>query len=390
MTSMKILSLSTCELDPVLGSGKTRLRWSQGLRDLGHSVEMAEPRDYETFYGMRRALRFRQAWGACSFVKERLKTNDYDLIEFFGGEFGLITWQLSKLQKRPLVVAHTDGVELLASERERAYDPPGSFKSHLRGWFSSLTHERLSRAAFVYADAFVTGCALDRTHVLDKGLYPANRTAVVQPGLDGEYIRMPLIGRKQERVAYTGSWITRKGINVLSRVMSRVLIQKPHLYFDLYGTGVGREAVLAHFPVAVHDRVVVYPRLPNQEIADGLAKAKIFFFPSQYEGFGMALAEAMACSCAAVTTRTGFGAELRDGDEAVLCDFNDLETMERSIIDLLENEGLRSRIARRAWERVQALTWDANTKMLEAIYMRWVSEYRQANSETEGRLCYDA
>jgi glycosyltransferase involved in cell wall biosynthesis len=390
MRPIKILSLSTCQLDPVLGSGKTRLRWSQGLRDLGHSVDMVEPRDYETLYGMRRALRFRQAWGALSFVKERLATNDYDLIEFFGGEFGLITWQLSKLQKRPLVVAHTDGVELLASERERAYNAPDSFKCHLRGWFSSLTHERLSRAAFVYADAFVTGCALDRTHVLNLGLYPPDRTAVIQPGLDREYIAMPWIMQKQERVAYTGSWISRKGIDILSRVMSRVLIQKPYLYFDVYGTGGDREAVLGHFPDVVHDRIIVYPRLSNQEIACGLAKAKIFFFPSQYEGFGMALAEAMACSCAAVTTRTGFGAELFDGDEAVLCDFNDAEVMERSIINLLENEELRSRIARGAWARVQSLTWDTNTKLLEAIYLQWVSEYEEANSKTEDRSCYSA
>src|SRR5215208_5629678 len=102
---MKILSLSTCPLDPVLGSGKTRLRWSEGLRRLGHSVDMIEPEEYETWHGLRRALRFRQAWGACGFVREKLRTATYDMIEFFGGEFGLATWQLSKLAKRPLLVA---------------------------------------------------------------------------------------------------------------------------------------------------------------------------------------------------------------------------------------------------------------------------------------------
>lgn len=387
---MKILSLSTCPLDPVLGSGKTRLRWSQGLRELGHTVDMVEPKDYETLHGLRRGLRFRQAMGACGFVKERLRRNDYDLIEFFGGEFGLITWQLSKLEKRPLLVAHTDGVELLASERERAYNPPNSFKSHLRGWFSSITHERLSQAAFVYADAFVTGCEMDRQHVLGLGLYTPDRAAVAEPGLDKEYISTPFMQQKEERVAYTGSWIPRKGVGILSRVMSKVLMQKSHLYFDIYGTGGNRDAVLSHFSAAVRDRVIVYPRLSNYEIAEGLTKAKVFFFPSQYEGFGMALAEAMACSCAPVTTRTGFGAELRDGDEAVLCGFDDVEMMERSVINLLENEELRSRMARRAWERVQSLAWDINVKKLEGIYLKWVSEYQQAGLNTEGRLCYSS
>src|SRR5687768_12665353 len=113
---MRILSLSNCPLDPTLGSGKTRLRWSEGLRELGHTIEMVEPIEFETWHGRRRALRFRQAWGACEFVNEKLRAGDYDAIEFFGGEFGLATWKLSKLPSRPLLVAHTDGLELLACE----------------------------------------------------------------------------------------------------------------------------------------------------------------------------------------------------------------------------------------------------------------------------------
>ena len=87
------------------------------------------------------------------------------------------------------------GLELLASQRERAYDPPIDFKKNLRAGFSRLTHEPLSRAAFVYADAFVSGCELDREFVLRLGLYQPQRTAVVAPGLDKEYLSTPLTAR---------------------------------------------------------------------------------------------------------------------------------------------------------------------------------------------------
>jgi glycosyltransferase involved in cell wall biosynthesis len=221
----------------------------------------------------------------------------------------------------------------------------------------------------------VTGCELDREYVLNIGLYPPERAAVVAPGLDNEYLSSPFVSQKQERVAYTGSWIVRKGISILAAVMSRVLAKKPDLHFDIYGTGWDRDSVIASFPAAFHNRITVHPRLSNQEIAEGLSKAKVFFFPSQYEGFGMALAEAMASSCAPVTTRTGFGAELRDGHEALLCDFDDEDAMEQSIITLLENDELRSKISRAAWERVQSLSWDSNIKRLESTYSRWVSEH---------------
>ena len=351
---------------------------------------MAEPQDFETWHGARRALRFRQAWGACGFVKERLRSNSYDLIEFFGGEFGLVTRQLSKLPDRPLIVAHTDGLEMLASERERAYNPPATLKDHLRALFAEYTHERLSRAAFDYADAFVTGCELDRQHVLEHQLYPVERTEVVEPGLDDEYLSMAFTPEKESRIAYTGSWIPRKGIDHLTAVMTRILTIDATLCFDVFGAGGSREPVLARFPEGLHDRILVHGRLANSELAARLARAKVFFFPTQYEGFGMALAEAMACGCAAVTTRTGFGAELRHEEEALLCDFDDVQAMEQSILRLLGDEDLRARVARNGWERVQALNWPANVKKLEATYSRWVAEYKSGSWKTENQYCYSS
>jgi glycosyltransferase involved in cell wall biosynthesis len=373
---MKILSLSTCPLDPHLGSGKTRLRWSEGLRELGHSVDMAEPQDYETWHGMRRALRFRQAWGACGFVKRKLEADNYDLIEFFGGEFGLITRQLSNLKERPLIVAHTDGLELLASERERAYNPARSLKGLARSWYSTHTHERLSRAAFVYADAFVTGSELDRKYVVQHGIFEPVRTAVVEPGLDDEYQSMPFIEKKEHRVAFTGSWIARKGIEKLAAVMTEVLTRDRELRFDVYSGG-DREAVMARFPASLSDRIEVYGRLSNNQLSEAMARARVFFFPSQYEGFGMSLSEAMACSCAVVTTPTGFGAELRDGVEAFVCGFDDVEAMRHSVERLLNDEDLRLSIARAGWERVRSLTWESNIKKLESIYTGWCSEWQR-------------
>jgi glycosyltransferase involved in cell wall biosynthesis len=382
---MNILSLSTCPLDPTLGSGKTRLRWSEGLRALGHSVEMVEPKEFEVWHGQSRALRFRQAWGACRFIRERLAATAYDLVEFFGGEFGLATWLLSRRPEHPLIVAHTDGLELLAAERERIYNPPTSSKQQIRAWFATQTHDRLSRTAFVHADAFVTGCELDREYVLKLGLYPKHRTGVVEPGLDPEYLAVSFTLEKEERIAYTGSWGARKGVGLLCRVMSHVLTQRPTLKFDVFGTGGQQRDVLKCFPSELHERIVVHAKLTTQELAARLAKAKVFFFPTQYEGFGMALAEAMACSCVPVTTRTGFGATLRDGEEALLTEFDDTDAMARAILSLLDDEGRRRQVARGAWQRVRPLIWDANIAKLAALYQAWIGEHQQLLARRQGR-----
>ena len=369
---MNIITFTNTRLDPKLGSGKTVLMYSRGLNTLGHEVDVNEPKDYEFLPNLNRAIKFRQAWGAWLTAKEKLKQGKYDIIEFYGDEFWFVIGQVSKLKSpyRPLLVAHTNGLELLDRERSHAYDRR---KSPFRLWFDRQTHARFSNIAFGKTDAFVSLCQRDRQYVLDLGLYPENRTAVVPPGLDPEYLSMAFSIQREERVAFTGSWIPRKGIDNLCTVITKLLMQKPDLHFDIYGTTELPDVILAYFPEILHDRIVVHPRLSNQEIADGLTKAKVFFFPTQYEGYGIALAEAMACGCAVVTTPTGFGAELENEEEGIVCDFNDVQRMESVIIQLLEIEDFRIKIARNGWHKVRELTWETNVKKLESIYKEWMA-----------------
>jgi glycosyltransferase involved in cell wall biosynthesis len=175
-----------------------------------------------------------------------------------------------------------------------------------------------------------------------------------------------------------GSWISRKGIKNIITVMSKLLAQNLDLHFDVYGTGGAQDIVLASFPINLHSRIHVYPRLSNEEIAHNLSKSAVFFFPSQYEGFGIALAEAMACSCAVVTTPTGFGADLNHGHEALIYDFNDTEAMEYGVERLLQEQDFRLKIAQQGWQRVRSLCWETNIRKLSEIYSEWVGEHQKS------------
>lgn len=372
---MRLLSLTNCPLNPNLGSGKTVLSYTQGLRKIGHAVDVASPVDYEPWMQLGgRVKKFRQAWGAYNLARQKLQSEQFDLIEFYGDEFWLTTWHLSKLSKRPLLVAHTNGLELIAAIRESADNPNFNYLYNL---FYQQTHARFSRIAFGCADAFVSLCELDRQHVLELGLYPIHRTAVVEPGLDKEYLSLPFIPNKEKRVAFMGSWIDRKGVKNIIIVMSKLLEQNSNLHFDVYGTGGARDNIFASFPVNLHNRIHVYPRLSNKEMAGSLSRAAVFFFPSQYEGFGISLAEAMACSCAIVTTPTGFGGALNPQQEAIICNFNDTEAMEYGIKHLLQENNFRLKIAQQGWQRVRSLNWESNIIKLSETYSEWVKEHQK-------------
>jgi glycosyltransferase involved in cell wall biosynthesis len=203
-------------------------------------------------------------------------------------------------------------------------------------------------------------------------MFPMDRAAVIAPGVDAEYLAASPRESREPRVAFTGSWIPRKGVDLLVRVMNQVLRERLHVRLDLYGTGHPPGAILGSFAADVRERITVFGRLANAQIADRLSSAAVFLFPSQYEGFGMALAEAMACGCAPVTTPTGFGGELTDGREAIICAFDDEARVRTGVLALLDDAELRARIAEAARSRVEGLSWDAQIARLDTTYRSWL------------------
>jgi glycosyltransferase involved in cell wall biosynthesis len=51
------------------------------------------------------------------------------------------------------------------------------------------------------------------------------------------------------------------------------------------------------------EKVVFIGRVPYDQVADTLAQADVYIFPSRFEGFGISLAEAMAVGCVPVASR---------------------------------------------------------------------------------------
>jgi glycosyltransferase involved in cell wall biosynthesis len=374
---MKILTLTNCPLDPALGSGTTVIRFTEGLRQLGHQVDVLAPADYEAWPRLRSAKQLRQGFGAFDAIRRRLAGQRYDVIEFYGAEFWPAIASLALSRERPLLVAHTNGLELLNYERERVYDPLHGIKTTA----SRAIYRALFELSFRYTDAFVSLCEADRAWVLAHRLYDPSVTAVVAPAPDETFqaIDDEAVRRKDDRVSFIGSWTPRKGIGVIVSVMNRVLRDNRAVVFDVFGASSDRDAVMNGFDAAVRDRVHVHPPMESPALAAAVARAKVFFFPSQYEGYGLALLEAMTCGLAVVTTPTGLGAELDADREAVICAFDDVEGMRAAVDRLLKDEPARSALAAGGRRRALDLRWPDSVSKLSGLYLKWVNDRHREN-----------
>jgi glycosyltransferase involved in cell wall biosynthesis len=369
---MRILSFTNCPLNPRLGSGRTVIRWSEGLRKRGHEVRTVEPDAVIIAPGQQRAWRWRMALGAWLKGIRMVKDFQPDVIEFYGAEFGWLAQRLRKLPNGPLLVAHLNGIDALSYElmhpgqldagrtkpRWLAYDV---------GCFSSV-----HRVAAL--------CAADADYVVARGWQPREHCGIVEAGLDEEFLSSSPLADRDQAVAFTGSWTERKDPATLVAVMTLLLKEDPLLRFDILGAAADADAVRAAFPPEVRSRVVVHGRITDAEMAAVLRRAKVFLFPSLYEGYGMALSEAMSCGCAAVTTATGLGSDLRHNEEALVCPSRDVPALQDAVRHLLRDESTRLRLAERGRARFVPLTWPHQIAELDALYQRWLTEHRQSRN----------
>ncbi len=166
-------------------------------------------------------------------------------------------------------------------------------------------------------------------------------------------------GITQPYVAFLGSFEPRKSIPTLINAFAVVAHKFPDHRLVLAGpngwdTHNVRQAI-AESGITTH--IVVPGRLENNEIGPYLRNAEIFVYPSIYEGFGMPVAEAMACGTPTITTNSSSLKEVA-GEGALLIKPRDHQGLAEKIESLLANGSLRSKMSDQALERSKAFSWE--------------------------------
>ena len=94
--------------------------------------------------------------------------------------------------------------------------------------------------------------------------------------------------------------------------------------------------------------------------------AKVFVFPSLYEGFGLPPLEAMACGTPVVTSNVSSLPEVV-GDAAQIVNPENVFDIARGIREVLLDQNLRSRLILRGFEQLKQFSWDHSaSQVLEA------------------------
>jgi glycosyltransferase involved in cell wall biosynthesis len=168
---------------------------------------------------------------------------------------------------------------------------------------------------------------------------------------------------KEELLLYVGGYEKRKNVKALVRAFHRA---KPHLPA---GTSLVLAGRLPDMDSAVYqdprpligelglEKDVCLPGwIPECDLPRLYRSAKLFVYPSRYEGFGLPVLEAMASGTAVLTTNAASLPEI-SGTAAALVSPDDIQAMSNQIIYLCTNETANQRLVQSGLNHVEQFDW---------------------------------
>ena len=111
------------------------------------------------------------------------------------------------------------------------------------------------------------------------------------------------------------------------------------------------------------NRIFFTGYVKDADIAAIYNLAKLFVFPSLYEGFGIPPLEAQVCGCPVVCSNAASLPEVC-GDSVVYFDPNDIEDMSNKIQTVLNDKNLQNELRIKGLENINRFSWECSAKQI--------------------------
>lgn len=212
---------------------------------------------------------------------------------------------------------------------------------------------------------------------------PRSKIVIAYPGVDPKYQPQPpnpalraqwgLAGKTV--LLYMGVLAPRKNLRFLLEVFAQLQPQHPELLLLVVGSGPQAAALQVYaqqLGVAAAVRFTGY--IDENAKVDFYNLADIFVFPSLLEGFGMVVAEAMACGVPVLSSNAASLPEVV-GEAGLLASPTDAVAFRTHLLQLVQEPALRRQLGEQGRRRIQEhfswanaarVTLDAYTRVLQS------------------------
>ena len=178
-------------------------------------------------------------------------------------------------------------------------------------------------------------------------------------------------------VLYAGNIKPHKNLERLIEAF-HALRQDPdlaHVKLLIIGDEISKYATLrrAVHRYKLHKYVRFFGFVPDKTLAVLYRLARVFVFPSLYEGFGFPPLEAMAAGAPVITSNISSLPEVV-GDAALLIDPLDAAAIAEAMRRVLLDSDLREELRQRGYQRAKEFSWERSVRRVREIYDEVLAE----------------
>ena len=296
----------------------------------------------------------------------------YDIFHIVDHSYAQLVHRLPP--ERTIVTCHDLDTfrSVLEPEKEPRSAPFRAMTRHILAGLRKAGHVACDSHATRDALVARAGVDAERTSVVPNGPHPScTPNAEASADLDAARLLGPRPGHID--VLHVGSTISRKRIDVLLRVFHALRATRPTLRLvRVGGPFTAAQQALAR-ELKVVEAIQVLPVLDRSTLAAVYRRSAVVLMPSEREGFGLPVLEALACGTPVVATDLDAMREV-GGYAVTYCPVDDIEAWQRTVGRLLDeraNNPAQWTLRREAGiRRAAAFSWSRYATDVVSIYDR--------------------
>src|SRR4030043_2230836 len=263
---------------------------------------------------------------------------------------------ISKIKRKPcLIVAGGSDVSL----KDRS---PAGYNSR------KLLHKLIIKWTLGHADAVL---AVSKDIYEDARKLGAKNLHLVYVCVDTKKYK-PINVKREHNILIVSHLskqnVERKKKKISISSMPAVLKKIPDAKLMIVGTKLDGYGELTEFVKSLNlEKSVLFPgKVSEEEKINLYNKSMVFLSPSEHEGFGLVIAEGMACGLPAIVTDRGALPEVV-GDAGIYVPLNDVEAIAKAIINIAQNTRLGEYLSRKSVKQANKFSFERRENSIKKI-----------------------